>query len=103
MTSSQTPLRPQPTFDLGSLTVPERLPLSTRIAVATAAVGIVIAATVAFAAGLVVVAILFVVATAARLIARLGGRRRPTPTSERFDDVRYIDLRVSKDSDPRLN
>ena len=103
MTSSETPLRSRPTFDLGSHQVPDRLPFSTRIAVAVAAIGIVIAAFVAFTAGLVVVAIVFVVATIARIIARLGGRRRPPRPSARFDDVRYIDLRISKESDPSLN
>lgn len=103
MTKSETRLRPPPAFDLGTLQVPDQLPLSTRMAVALAAVGIVIAAIIAFTAGLVVVAILFVVVTVARLIARLGGRRRPTRTSACFDDVRYIDLRIPKESDPSLN
>lgn len=88
MTSSETPLRSQPTFDLGSFEIPDRLPLSTRSAVAMAAIGLAIATVVAFTTGLVVVAILFVVVTVARLIARLRCRRRSPGASERFDDVR---------------
>ncbi|MDE0805073.1 MAG: hypothetical protein OSA99_17335, partial [Acidimicrobiales bacterium] len=102
MTNAETPLNNRPTIDLGTFPIPDRLPLSTRIAVVLAAIGIAVATVIAFTAGLVVVAILFVVATIARLIARLGGKRHQSANAK-FEDVRYIDLRFDERSDPRLN